>query len=94
MHINFPILWKLLLQSNTVNSVFSTKKNDYPSVGGGSPILGNPASLYGWPGLSLLICQYGSYKDLRYWQDNQDKQAGAGVVPSLDLVKFGFRFFF
>ena len=57
LHKIFPILWKLLLQSNTVNSVFSTKKNDYPSVGGGSPILGNPASLYGWPGLSLLICQ-------------------------------------
>ena len=37
LHINFPILWKLLLQSNTVNSVFSTKKNDYPSVGGGPP---------------------------------------------------------
>ena len=37
LHINFPILRKLLLQSNTVNSVFSTKKNDYPSVGGGPP---------------------------------------------------------
>ena len=41
LHINFPILWKLLLQSNTVNSVFSTKKNDYPSVGG-IPYIGKP----------------------------------------------------